>query len=282
MELPVRRIHISSEFKQAGETHSDFSIRLGQSVNFPDDTVAFCDNIALSNSFYTITQNHNDLLYIAEKLNSTTVLCRTVQLAHQNYSGTQYAEALKTVLNTGHSGLLGTHPYNVAYSFQENNITVTTSSGYDFVIMSDDQIKNHDGTGGLIVNKNNPRSGNKVIRNITNGNTSASPLNYVFASSYVSSFLDLLGVHNVFIHSNLADNSVMTPRGLGDCISVCPISSSFGETVHHNMTSQADAINVSRRAFETLTFQLRDAFGNILETNGGVFSCSIIFMQKNI
>ena len=276
--LPVRRIHISSEFKVRGGTHSDFTIALGQTVSLPDDTVAFVDNVSLDNTFYTVTLHHNDLLYIAEKFGNQYFL-RTIQLAHGNYSGLAYAFQLKTKLNAaGHASLLGF--YDVVYSMQEGTVAVTTSSGYTFAILSDEQIQAHDGTGGLTIDKNNPRSGNRVLGNSTNGNTSSSPSGYIFSASFKSVFLSLLSVQQVFIHSNLADNNVLSCRGLSDCICAVPISSSFGSTVHHNMTSQADAINVSKRSFDSLRFQLRDAHGNILETNGGKFSCSIIFMQK--
>ena len=277
--LPVRRIHISSDFKVPGGTHTDFLIRLSQSVSLPDDTVAYVDNITCENSFYTI-QPGNDLLYVAEKLSASVVLCRTIQLAHGNYNGHSYASELTTKLNTGHTGLLGTNPYLAVYSIQEGVLTVTTTSGYSFAFMSDEQIANHDGSGGLTVDKGNPRSGNRVIRNTLNGNASSSPLNYNFALTFKTGFLALLGVKQIFVHSNLSDHAVMGCRGLSDIICCIPVNASFGQTIHHNMTSQADAINVSKRSFDTLSFQLRDAAGNILESNEGSFSCSLIFMQK--
>ena len=278
--LPVRRIHISSDFKVPGGTHSDFLIRLSQSVSLPDDTVAFVDNITVENTFYTI-QSGNDLLYVAEKLSSAVVLCRTIQLAHGNYNGVSYATELTNKLNIGHTGLLGTNPYSAVYSQQEGVLTVTTNSGYNFTLMNDLQIAAHDGSGGLLVDKGNPRSGNRVIRNtVGDGNANSNPINYNFALTLKTGFLALLGVKQIFVHSNLSDHAVMGCRGLSDIICCIPVSASFSQTIHHNMTSQADAINVSKRSFDTLSFQLRDAFGNILESNEGSFSCSLIFMQK--
>ena len=85
------------------------------------------------------------------------VLCRTIQLAHGNYNGHSYASELTTKLNTGHTGLLGTNPYLAVYSIQEGVLTVTTTSGYSFAFMSDEQIAAHDGSGGLTIDKGNPR-----------------------------------------------------------------------------------------------------------------------------
>ena len=277
--LPVRRIHVSSDFKRPGGTASNFSIKLSQSVQFPDDCAAYIDNVTINNTFYTITQNHNDLLYIAEKQGGT-IECRSIQLPHGNYSLIDYKNALITALNTGHSVWLGTTPYNVTHNIKEGSIQITALNSFTFVILSDEQIATHNGSGGLTINKNNPRSQNKIISNTTNGNTSSDPANYTYYTEMITGFVSLLPLNNVFLHSNLSDNCVETPMGLGDCVACIPINSSFGSTVHHNMTSQADFINVSRRSFETLTFQLRDAHGNILETNNGFFSASILFEHK--
>lgn len=277
--LPVRRIHVSSDFKRPGETASNFSIKLSRSCTFPDDCAAYIDNVTINNTFYTITENHNDMLYIAEK-QGVVIDCRSIQLPHGHYSTITYANALKTALNTGHSVFLGTTPYDVTRNVQEGSIKITALNGFTFEILSDEQIAAHNGSGGLTILKNNPRSGNKIISNTTNGNTSSDPANYTYSTEMITGFVSVLPLSNVFVHSNLSDNCVETPMGLGDCIACIPINSSFGSTVHHNMTSQADYINVSRRSFETLTFQLRDAHGNILETNHGFFSASILFEHK--
>ena len=279
-QLPVRRIHVSSDFRLPGQTPSNFTIRLSQSVLLPEDTVAYIDNISLDNTFMTITANHNDLLYIAEKQGATTEV-RSVQLPQGNYSLVSFAEALKTALNTGHSVFLGSNPYNVTHNLSEGNVEFTAVNSFSFAILSDEQIALHDGTG-ITLPKNNPRSANKIIRNTRNGNTASNPANYTYSTTITTGFVALLPVKNVYVHSNLADNSVMTPLGLGDCICCIPINSSYGTSVHHNMTSQADAINVSRRSFESWSFQLRDGHGNVLENNEGFFSCSIIFMLKTM
>ena len=277
--LPVRKIHVSSDFRKPGGTPSDFSIALSSSVQLPDDCVAYIDNITINNSFYTVTTGFSDLLYIAEQA-SGTITCRSIQLPQGNYSLISYAKALQDALNTGAPASLGTTPYTVTYFLTEGNLQITANNTFSFNIMSDPQILNHDGTGGLTVDKNNIRSGNKVISNKTNDNHASSPQRYVYVVTMITGFCTFLPISNVFIHSNLADNTVMTPTGLGDCVACIPISNSFGSTVHHNLTSEADFINVSRRSFETLTFQLRDQHGNIVESNEGFFSASILFEHK--
>jgi len=272
--LQVRRIHVSSDFRSTG-TPSNFAIRLSQSVTLPDECVAFVDNITVDNTFYTVTANHNDRLYIAENV-SNTITLRVITIPQGNYSLITYAGALGAALNALSPV---SNAYTVTPEAPENNVAVS-SSGLSFNILSDQQIQNHDGTG-LIIDKANPRSGNKIIKNTKNGNTASSPSNYSYVIAFISGFAGLLPVRNIYVHSNLSDNSVLTPQGLGSCICAIPVSGGFASTIHHNMTSQADAINVSRRAFDYLSFQLRDGHGNELNMDDGFFSCSIIFMLKN-
>ena len=278
MELPVKKIHVDSRFKDSG-SHSDFSIRLSQSVQFPEECVAMVDNITISNTFYSVNAL-NDSFYVAEKIGANAFV-RKATMAHGNLSGLTFITAMINALNTGSPTVMGSNPYSGTYNLQTGKVLVVGSSSYNFVIMSDDQIQAHDGTGGLTIDKANPKSANGIIRNRSNGQTISSPAAYTFNDTYTSGFLDLLPIHNCYIHSNLSNNSVMAPRGLGDCVACCPINASFGSTVHHNMTSMADAVDVSRKSFETLSFQLRDAYGNLVETNGSSWSCSIIFVQKN-
>ena len=258
---------MSSDFRSSG-TPGNFSIRLSQSVTLPDECQAFVDNITVDNVFTTVTSNHNDRLYVAE--NSGSITLRAVTIPPGNYSLINFASTLQTALGAA---------YTVTPETAENNIAVTATI-LTFNILSDEQIQNHDGSL-LLIDKANARSANKIIKNTTNGNTASSPSNYTYVLAFISGFASLLPVRNIFVHSNLSDNSVLTPQGLGDCICSIPVSGGFATTIHHNMTSQADAINVSRRAFDSLTFQLRDGHGNLLNMDDGFFSCSIIFMIKN-
>ena len=133
-------------------------------------------------------------------MSNTEVHCRTIQLTHGYYSGIAYAIEFKDKLNAaGHINLLGS--YKAEYSVSEGLVNVSTNSGYTFTFMSDEHIANHDGTSGLTIDKTNPRSGNRVIRNTVNGNTSSSPLNYIYniySASFKSGFLALLGVKHLF------------------------------------------------------------------------------------
>ena len=286
--LPVRRIHIDSREKtDNSDSHSDFHIRLSQSVSLPDDSICMVDNISIPNTFFTVETDRNDSLYIAEKLSAANVVCRKVTLDQNYYSASQFAFELALKLNVGTPAVMGVDPYTAVFVPQGGHVLVSGSASYNFAILSDEQIQRFPAaghatpTGGTLkIDKNFPNSLNGILRNVSNGNKSSDPLTYNFATLYKSGHLDLQPVHNCYIHSNLADNNVMTPKGMSDCIVCCPISANTGTMVHHNVTSHADAINVSKRSFDTLSFQLRNAKGQIVELNGASWSCSLLFVQK--
>jgi len=280
--LPVRRIHIDSREKtDSSDSHSDFHIRLSSSVTFPEDVACMVDNITIPNTFKT-TNAYANTLYIAEKTSATTVVCRAVSFDHAYYDSSTFAGVIALELNGSPPAVMGQNPYTAVYEPLQGYIAITNLSNYPFCILSDEQIAlfPNAGFGGLVINKNSPNSLNRLLRNESNGNKSADPNNYNFVFRFETGFVTTLSVNNVYIHSNLADNCVMTPKGLSDCIACCPINADHGQTVHHNITSPADAINVSKRSFDSLSFQLRNEKGQILNTEGASWSCSLLFVQK--
>jgi hypothetical protein len=288
--LPVRRIHIDSRMKtDNSDSHSDFHIRLGLSVTLPEDCICMVDNISIPNTFFTVQAGVNDSLYIAEEIYTNHVVCRKITLRENYYTSSQFAQELAFSLNMDSPTVMNVNPYTAEYKPQQGHVLVTVTAGFEFVILSDEQIQNFPSAGYqsqsaagniLKIDKNFPNSANGILRNVSNGDKSGDPSTYILASSYKSGYLDLQPVHNCFIHSNLADNCVMTPKGMSDCIACCPISASTGIMVHHNVTSHADAINVSKRSFDTLSFQLRNAKGQIVYLNGASWSCSLLFIQN--
>ena len=106
--LPVRRIHIDSREKtDNSDSHSDFHIRLSQSVSLPDDSICMVDNISIPNTFFTVETDRNDSLYIAEKLSAANVVCRKVTLDQNYYSASQFAFELALKLNVGTPAVMG-------------------------------------------------------------------------------------------------------------------------------------------------------------------------------
>ena len=81
--MTTRKIYIDS--RQAQGTGSDFTLTLKQSVQVPENTVAYIDDVILPNTFLTVDANRC-YIYISEIYNNITTAFRT-QLAYGNYAG---------------------------------------------------------------------------------------------------------------------------------------------------------------------------------------------------
>ena len=93
----TRKIYIDS--RQGQGTGSDFTLTLKQSVQCPENTVAFIDEIIVPNTFLTVDQNRC-YLYIRETFQSV-VTDRRIQLDFGNYAGPDLAANLQEKLRNG-------------------------------------------------------------------------------------------------------------------------------------------------------------------------------------
>ena len=97
---------------------------------------------------------------------------------------------------------------------------------------------------GLVipVDNNNPQSVNGVLKN-TNSNTVN--LESEYYRSYESGFIDLLNVHNVYLHCpNLCHFNSIGVRGGNTIIKKVPVSSSFGYLIIDSVVAPHDKIDV--------------------------------------
>ena len=64
MALPIKKIYVDTRFKTKDSvSNSNFKIELGQSLQFPENTVFYIDDICIPHSWSTIEQGLNDKLY---------------------------------------------------------------------------------------------------------------------------------------------------------------------------------------------------------------------------
>ena len=92
--MTTRKIFIDS--RQAQGTGSDFTLTLKQSVQVPENTVAYIDDVILPNAFLAVDANRCNI-YISETVGTATLSFRT-QIAHGNYAGIDLAAELQTTL----------------------------------------------------------------------------------------------------------------------------------------------------------------------------------------
>ena len=105
------------------------------------------------------------------------------------------------------------------------------------------------------VDNNSLQSINGVLRNT---NSSTINLESEFYRSYESGFIDLLNVHNVYLHCpNLSHFNSTGVRGENTIIKKVPVSSSFGYFIIDSAVAPHDKTDVSRQLIKTIQFSLR-------------------------
>ena len=97
--------------------------------------------------------------------------------------------------------------------------------------------------------------------------------------SYESGFIDLLNVHNVYLHCpDLGHFNSIGVRGENTIIKKVPVSSSFGYLVIDSVVAPHDKIDVSRQLVKTVEFSLRDVYGSVINLHGAAISFSLVFV----
>ena len=131
---------------------------------------------------------------------------------------------------------------------------------------------------GLItsVDNNNIQYINGVLRN---SNSITVNLETEYYRSYESGFIDLLNVHNVYLHCpNLGHFNSIGVRGENTIIKKVPVSSSFGYLIIDSVVAPHDKIDVSRQLIKTIQFSLRDVYGSVINLHGAAISFSLVFV----
>ena len=163
----------------------------------------------------------------------------------------------------------------------QERLKTTNSSDSQFRILTDDtavSLQGIDWSGGgghhlYSPDINNLRSVNEVFRN------SVQLPSGMFSES---GFIDLLNVHNIYIHSpNLGNYNSIGVRGESTIIKQVPVSSSFGYLILDSVVAPHDKIDVSRQLIKTMEFSFRNVHGNVIDLHGANVSFSLIFVTMD-
>ena len=117
---------------------------------------------------------------------------------------------------------------------------------------------------------NNLRSINEVLIN---------SIDIPAESVYESGFIDLLSVHNIYIHSsNLGHYNSIGVICENTIIKQVTVSSSFGYLIVGSVVAPHDKIDVSRQLIKTVQFSLKHVHGNVIDLHGAHVSWSLVFV----
>ena len=270
--LPIKKIYIDTRFMSSdSESSSNFKVDLPTTVTLPEDTVFYIDDICIPHSWYTIDEERNNKFYF--KIGSTSYV-KTVPSG--NYSTITLNAILVALMNS----VQNTHTANTNIPGNTIGITTSTTSANQSYIVDAVQYTNaltfEILTDKQAISLNYPQPV-QSINNYLNNNV---PKINTYASEYVSPYVNLNPIRNLYITSgNFGGYNTMSISGERGIVKKVPVIANFNEMIYDDAVLGIDYLDCSRQSLSRLEFQLKDVYGNYINLHGNHWSCSIIFAK---
>ena len=277
--MKIQKIYIDSKFRTSG-TSSNFAVELPQTVELNENMKCHIHEITIPHSWYSIHSTNNNFYFRHQVLPPSTpngITYRKIVVPEGTYTPSNLSSTIQTLLNTLVDGNGRTNTYTFIYNSSTNKISIASNyADVIFFVLTDNDITQAIAdVASDPIDINNLNSINKVIGNIetaVDASTQAVP--------YISGFVDLQPVKNVYIQCNdLCNYNQLTIQGFAGIVKKVPITSGFGGVVFDNEILHFDNINCSNKILRNLNFKLTDENYNLLEMNNVDVSFSITFYE---
>ena len=295
----VKKVYIDSRYKSNDSvSNSDFKFELKEALDLPDNTVCYIDDVCIPHTWRTI-ETHNNRLYIILRtgvvdFDGTTTynwFPYVLTLPVGNYNGLTLASSIQNLLNANEINFTFEVVYNAATGtiiIEEKSEGIHSGNSFevpsDFGIAqwglgpdSDYHWRNVDETL-VYPDVDNLQSINGVLRN-----THFRPVQLShMLRTYESNFLDLLSIHNIYMHCpNLGHFNSIGVRGENSIIKKIPVSSGFGYLIIDSVVAPHDKMDVSRQSIKTIHITVKDVSGNVIDLHGANCSLSMVFVTTD-
>ena len=258
--LPIKKIYIDTRFKSSdSRSDSDFKIDLPTTLLMPDDTGFYIDDVCIPHTWYTVEAGRNDKLHMGFNSDSSIVT-----IPEGNYTTTTLGEAIAAAMNL----VLSPSATNFTSTWDKLKstfvITLATTTNR-FEIYTDVQLKE----------KNSAALGasaNSLIKNYTSKGLNNSP--------FVSGYVDCVPTRNVYLCcSGLGNFNTVTLNGNRNVVKKIPVTANPGDMIFDQTVTGMDYLDCSGQTLSRISFQLTDAYGNVINLHQNHFSFSIVFSR---
>lgn len=285
--LTYKKIYVNSKYRtNDSKSPSNFQIELRENFEIPDGTIAQIHEVAIPNTWYTISNNNNNLYWRHQVLPPATpqgITYTKIVIPEGNYTAPELATEIATQLNAvfDNVGVSRTNTYTGTYNNLTNKITI--SSNYTeviFVPLTDADVPDFVGSFSNSVDLSKLNSINEVLsftQTVGDSFTSVNP--------WITGFIILLPYHDLYISCpELSNNNFHSPTSFTNAIvKKVPVNAPFAGIVADSYgITDYDYINVSRRSIRRLTFRITDESGNFINLNGANASFSILFHNTDM
>ena len=294
-----RRIYIDSRFALSGGTAANFQISLPSAVELPGETSCVVTQVHLPNVFPTIRAGLNDKFYWKEQLNGQAAVEKVSTLDPGNYSATTMVVELNRVMNagtnfgSGSAGGVTTPPFAWSFSSSDGVLSCTNTVVYSaatppvqqntgslFSIPSRSELEALTSWGSAITPSSIYDCSEQIGRmgGISVDTAVGTPLKF-------TEHFDSSSVKSIYLCSPDLDSTrgAIGPRMERDILCKIPIGTiGFGQHGFFENWSGFDHFDCSHQSLSTMSFQLRDTFGNQVDMAGRHIAFSLIFLNANV
>ena len=279
--LKFKKIYIDSSYKVSG-TSSDFVIDLPETVQLEENTKCIIHEVSIPHSWFSIQEGFNDKLYFFQLdpngVNPDITDYRVFSIDEGNYSGVELASRIQFWLNdyfdTRNPDAIRTDTYTVSYDTRLNKITIAINySTIIFNVFTEAEvIANQNQFTGIDVN--NLRSINKVLNIVDTSPT------HGIALPFVSGFVDLVPVKNLYLHCNeICNYNQLTVAGNSSIIKKINVTVPYLGIIQDNQINDFDYVDVSGKILRRLNFRFTDEFNKTVNFNNVECSFSLTFFR---
>jgi hypothetical protein len=214
----------------------------------------------------------NDKLLVRTK-NTTTGVVRDykMKLTHKNFSLQSLANEIEIVL----AETIRQIHWGVLADPERGTISISVENpGHEFWILS---VKDISKLGmayvsTLDVDPSNPQTCNNVPGNVGH---------HKFTTYWTSGFVDVVGIHNVYITCSQFGNNSIGPQGERNILNKIVTDAAFGGLIVYNWEPYYDSVDCSNILIKTLDFRITDAYGNVIPLHGSHVSFTRLFCPKH-
>ena len=278
--LNVRKLYIDTRYKlDTYGSNSKFTIEFPQTIECPENTVMYVDEVVLPNTITTIQEGVNDDLYFVIYYGEQMYYHKTT-LTERNYTLPAFADEVKTQLTLW----MATDVGNFTTTVDVNRITMTLRltdtrrSQPDVLrwgILTDEELK-----AGLFQNTKipEPHTCNDILQNYFG---KLSPLNLHERNYDILYHVDLHTTRNLYLLADLGEFRTVTnfPWSGSSVLKKIQMNVPYNETLFFNVVMPYDCTHVGNMSFNRLNFHLVNSKGNYPNLRHN-WSFSLIFDRQ--
>ena len=265
------RIFIDSRHRTPDSaSSSDFTVELSENIELPRETKVRLHDVSLPYSWRTVEAGINDSLYLETRPTGNESTYTRLKLPVGQYDGRSLATQIGLLMNAAKPAQWTGTPFTVTYNDQTGCVSIMlagTAPGL-WALWPDITVVSSSNWPG--VDKTRLASFNRNLRITTPVQKFGS------GEAFVSQFLDLRTVSDVYVHCNLSTGNIGPQRGMRSCLAKIAVSAGYGYIITAEGGSWEYA-ECASSLVQRISLRLADASGATVPLHGCDWSCCITF-----